>query len=106
MDVFSPPELKGLSLSWIIKSLSLKRKRLKGNGAKNIYSYIAHGVLSGNALERIQSSEIEALVLTDSISASESVKSAKNIRLISIAPLMGEAIKRINSDSSVSALFD
>ena len=81
-------------------------KALKENGAKEIYSYIAHGVLSGNALERIQQSDIKELVLTDSISASEESKNAKNIRHISIAPLMGEAIKRINSDSSVSALFD
>jgi len=81
-------------------------KALKYKGAKEIYSYIAHGVLSGNALQKIQSSEIKELVLTDSISASEEVKNAKNIRHISIAPLMGEAIKRINSDSSVSALFE
>ncbi len=81
-------------------------RALKDNGAKEIYSYIAHGVLSGNALERIQNSAIKELVLTDSIEASKEVKNAKNIRHISIAPLMGEAIKRINSDSSVSALFD
>ena len=81
-------------------------KALKENGAKEIYSYIAHGVLSGNALEKIQNSEIKELVLTDSIYASEKIKNTKNIRHISIAPLMGEAIKRINSDSSVSALFD
>ncbi len=81
-------------------------KALKKNGAKEIYSYIAHGVLSGNALEKIKKSEIRELVLTDSIEASEEVKSTKNIRHISIAPLMGEAIKRINSDSSVSALFE
>ena len=62
--------------------------------------------MSGKALERITDSEIKELVLTDSIQASEEVKNAKNIRHISIAPLMGEAIKRINSDSSVSALFD
>ena len=81
-------------------------KALKENGAKQIYSYIVHGVLSGKALERIQNSEIKELILTDSIQAKESVKNVKNIRHISIAPLMGEAIKRINSDSSVSALFD
>ena len=81
-------------------------KALKNNGAKDIYSYIVHGVLSGNALEKIQDSDIKELVLTDSIQASESIKNIKNIRHISIAPLMGEAIKRINSDSSVSALFD
>ena len=81
-------------------------KALKKNGAKEIYSYIVHGVLSGNALEKIKDSDIKELVLTDSIQASEAIKNAENIRHISIAPLMGEAIKRINSDSSVSALFD
>ena len=81
-------------------------KALKINGAKEIFSYIAHGVLSGKALEKIKNSEIQELVLTDSIEASKEVKNSKNIRHISIAPLMGEAIKRINSDSSVSALFD
>ena len=81
-------------------------KALKEYGAKEIYSYVAHGVLSGKALEKITNSEIKELVLTDSIEASEYLKKAKNVRLISIAPLMGEAIKRINSDSSVSALFD
>ena len=81
-------------------------KALKEHGAREIYSYIAHGVLSGKALEKIQNSNIKELVLTDSILASEAVKKSKNIRHISIAPLMGEAIKRINSDSSVSALFD
>ena len=79
---------------------------LKKEGAKEIYSYIAHGVLSGEALSRIENSAIKELVLTDSIHASNEVKNTKNIRHISIAPLMGEAIKRINSDSSVSALFD
>ena len=81
-------------------------KALKNKGAKEIFSYIAHGVLSGKALERIQNSAIEELVLTDSIQASDLIKNIKNIRHISIAPLMGEAIKRISSDSSVSALFD
>ena len=81
-------------------------KALKDNGAKEIYSYIVHGVLSGNALEKIENSEIKEMILTDSIEASKEVKNSKNIRHISIAPLMGEAIKRINSDSSVSALFE
>ena len=79
---------------------------LKENGAKEIYSYVAHGVLSGEALNKINSSEIQELVLTDSIKVSEELKKAKKVRHISIAPLMGEAIKRINSNSSVSALFD
>jgi ribose-phosphate pyrophosphokinase len=79
---------------------------LKKEGAKEIYSYIAHGVLSGSALDRIKKSTIKELVLTDSIQASKEIKNSKIIRHISIAPLMGEAIKRIHSDSSVSALFD
>ncbi|PPR47676.1 MAG: Ribose-phosphate pyrophosphokinase [Alphaproteobacteria bacterium MarineAlpha5_Bin9] len=81
-------------------------KALKENGAKDIYSYIVHGVLSGNALKRIEQSEIKELILTDSIEASEDVKKLKKIRHITIAPLLGEAIKRINSDSSVSELFN
>ena len=81
-------------------------KALKENGAKEIYSYIVHGVLSGNALEKIENSEIKEMVLTDSIDASKEIKNSKNIRHISIAPLMGEAIKRINSNLSVSALFE
>ena len=79
---------------------------LKKDGAKEIYSYIAHGVLSGKALDRIANSSIKELVLTDTIEPSKEVKNTKNIRHISIAPLMGEAIKRISSDASVSALFD
>ena len=79
---------------------------LKKNGAKEIYSYVVHGVLSRDAVEKIKNSDIKELVLTDSIQASEKVKNTKNIRHISIAPLMGEAIKRINSNLSVSALFD
>jgi ribose-phosphate pyrophosphokinase len=81
-------------------------KALKNNGANDIYSYIVHGVLSGDALKKIEKSEINELVLTDSIEASEEIKNIKNIRHISIAPLMGEAIKRISSNSSVSALFE
>ena len=81
-------------------------RALNDNGADEIYSYVAHGVLSGNALEKIENSKIKELVLTDSIQVSKEVKKVKKIRHISIAPLMGEAIKRIHSDSSVSALFD
>ena len=79
---------------------------LKKHGATEIYSYVAHGVLSGGALNKINSSEIQELVLTDSIKISEALKKSIKVRHISIAPLMGEAIKRINSNSSVSALFD
>ncbi len=81
-------------------------KALKQQGAKDILSYIVHGVLSEKSLEKIEISDIKELVLTDSIQATKKIKSAKKIRHITIAPLIGEAIKRINSDSSVSALFD
>ena len=79
---------------------------LKKKGAKDIFSYISHGVFSGNAIKNIMNSDIKEMVITDSILASEEIKKSKNIRHISIAPLFGEAIKRINSDSSISALFD
>tara|TARA_Y100000590_G_scaffold459433_1_gene616449 strand:- start:7173 stop:8108 length:936 start_codon:yes stop_codon:yes gene_type:complete len=81
-------------------------KALKNQGANDVFSYVVHGVLSTNAIERIENSEIKELVLTDSIQATKIIKSSKKIRHISIAPLIGETIKRIVSDSSVSALFD
>ena len=79
---------------------------LMEKGAKKIYSYISHGVLSGSAPNKILNSNIQELVLTDSILATNEVKNTKNIRHISIATLFGEAIKRINSNSSISELFD
>ncbi len=81
-------------------------KALKDKGALEVYSYITHGVLSGKASERILKSEIKELVLTDTILAKNEVKNVKKVRHITIAPLFGEAIKRINSESSISALFD
>ena len=79
---------------------------LKEKGSKEIYSYIAHGVLSRNAADLIKNSIIKEMVITDSILASKEVKGVKKIRHISIANLFGDAIKAINSNSSVSALFD
>ncbi len=75
-------------------------------GAKSVAAYISHGVLSGGAVGRIAASPLESVVLTDSIPATEAVRLAKNIRQISIAPLFGEAIGRISTESSVSSLFD
>ncbi len=80
-------------------------KALKDAGAKSIYAYIVHGVLSGGAVSRIASSPIEKLIITDSIAATESVRMSPNIEQLSIAPLMGEAMKRISEERSVSALF-
>jgi ribose-phosphate pyrophosphokinase len=79
---------------------------LLAKGAKEVYAYITHGVLSGGAVARIASSKLKQLVITDSIQATESVKAAHNIKVISIAPLMGEAIARTAKEESVSSLFD
>lgn len=78
---------------------------LKDAGAKSIHAYIVHGVLSGGAVARVASSPIEKLVVTDSINAPEAVRMSQNIEQLSIAPLMGEAIKRITEERSISALF-
>ncbi|MCB5173811.1 MULTISPECIES: ribose-phosphate pyrophosphokinase [Microvirga] len=79
---------------------------LLANGAKEVYAYITHGVLSGGAVARIAGSKLKELVITDSIMPTEAVKVAHNIRVISIASLMGEAIGRTATESSVSSLFD
>jgi ribose-phosphate pyrophosphokinase len=76
------------------------------NGAKDVTAYITHGVLSGGAVSRITSSKLKNLVITDSIQPTESVKVAKNIRVISIASLIGEAIGRTSREESVSSLFE
>ena len=80
-------------------------KALKKKGAKEVYVYITHGVLSGNAVEKIENSEIKNLVITDTIDNNEKVKKAKNIEVLPISNLMGEAIKRISNSTSVSDLF-
>ncbi len=79
---------------------------LKANGATGVSAYVAHGVLSGPAVERISSSLLETVVITDSICASEAVRNCAKIRQVSIAPLFAEAIRRINTEESVSVLFN
>jgi ribose-phosphate pyrophosphokinase len=79
---------------------------LLANGAKEVYAYITHGVLSGGAVSRIASSKLKELVITDSIMPTEAVKVARNIRVLPISPLIGEAIGRTATESSVSSLFD
>ncbi len=75
-------------------------------GARSASVYTTHGVLSGGAVARIASSPIETMTITDSILATEAVRLAHNIRQISVAPLMAEAMRRISEESSVSSLFD
>jgi len=79
---------------------------LLANGAKDVYAYITHGVLSGGAVARITSSRLKELVITDSIQPTEAVKKAANIRSLPIATLIGEAISRTAAEESVSSLFD
>ncbi|HTZ37971.1 MAG TPA: ribose-phosphate pyrophosphokinase [Stellaceae bacterium] len=75
-------------------------------GGKAVSAYVTHGVLSGGAVGRVASSPIEKLVLTDSIVATEAVRLSRNIRQLTIAPLMAEAILRIAEERSVSSLFN
>jgi len=75
-------------------------------GATSVTAYITHGVLSGGAVARITSSKLKELVITDSIQPTEAVKNASNIRVVSIAELIGEAVKRTALEKSVSSLFD
>jgi ribose-phosphate pyrophosphokinase len=79
---------------------------LLDQGARDVYAYITHGVLSGGAVARITASRIKELVITDSIQASEAVRVAANIRELSIATLIGDAIARTANEESVSSLFD
>ena len=79
---------------------------LIARGARSASAYVTHGVLSGGAVARIVKSPIEMMTITDSIVATEDVKQAKNIRQVTIAPLIAEAMQRIHTEQSVSSLFD
>ena len=79
---------------------------LMASGATSVTAYITHGVLSGGAVTRITGSMLKELVITDSIQPTEAVRVARNIRVLSIATLMGEAIGRTAAEESVSSLFD
>ena len=78
---------------------------LKKRGAKEVYVYITHGVLSGDAVKKIKNSKIKNLVITDTIDNGGKTKNVKNIEVLPISGLMGEAIKRISNSTSVSDLF-
>jgi ribose-phosphate pyrophosphokinase len=75
-------------------------------GALSVQAYVTHGVLSAGAVARVAASSMERLVITDSIRASEGVRVTGKVRVLPVAQLMGEAISRISSESSVSSLFD
>ena len=78
---------------------------LKQAGAEDVVAYCTHGVLSGGAVSRVEHSDLSELVITNSIHG-EGVAASGKVRILSIAPLLGEAIKRIADESSVSSLFD
>ena len=79
---------------------------LKQAGATDVVAYVTHGVLSGGAVARVEGSQLRELAITDSIQATEAVNASSRIRQLPIAPLLGEAIRRIADESSVSSLFD
>ena len=75
-------------------------------GAKNVYVFVTHAVLSGDAINKLQKSKIKKLIITDSIDNSKKIRKASKIEVLSIAQLMAEAIKRISNSTSVSSLFN
>lgn len=79
---------------------------LLANGAKDVYAYLTHGVLSGGAVARVTASKLKEMVITDSIQPTEAVRVARNIRVLSISTLIGDAIGRTAAEESVSSLFD
>ncbi len=79
---------------------------LMENGAKEVHSYITHGVLSGPAVERVSKSVMKSLVITDTIAATDAVKACRNIRIVPTAPMFAQAILNTWNGTSVSSLFD
>jgi ribose-phosphate pyrophosphokinase len=85
----------------LVKAAALLREQ----GATAVHAYISHGVLSGPAVARIEGSALESLVITDSIEPTPATRGARNIRIVSIAPLFAQAILNVGNDTSVSSLF-
>jgi ribose-phosphate pyrophosphokinase len=79
---------------------------LKGRGATKVVAYCTHAVLSGKALDNVRNSELDELVVTDTIPLSDEAKSVKKIRQLTIADLLAESIRRVSNEESISALFD
>ena len=80
-------------------------KALKKNGASKVLAYSVHPVLSGQAIQKISQSKLDQLIVTDTIPLSDSAKACEKIRTISLAPTLAEAIRRINNEESISAMF-
>jgi ribose-phosphate pyrophosphokinase len=86
-------------------TLCAAAKGLTDKGARAVYACISHGLLSGPALDRIHASTIKELIITDSIPPRPDVKASPKVRVLSVAPLLGEAVKRIHMGDSLSSLF-
>ena len=78
---------------------------LKAEGALKVYAYIVHPVLSGDAIQKISKSKLDQLVVTDTIPLSEEARNCEKIRIITMAPTLAEAIRRVNNEESISAMF-
>ncbi|WP_461521464.1 ribose-phosphate diphosphokinase, partial [Porticoccus sp.] len=79
---------------------------LKDQGAKKVVAYCTHPVLSGKAIENIESSSLDTLVVTNSIPLSEAARNCASIRTLSLAPMLAEAMRRVSNEESISAMFD
>ena len=79
---------------------------LKKNGAKRVFAYATHPVFSGNAVENLRDSCIDEIVVTDSIPLSPEVAALANVRVLSLSPMLAEAIRRVNNEESISAMFN
>ena len=80
-------------------------KELKKSGAKSVRAYITHAVLSGPAVENIARSSLDEIVVTDTIALSEAAQQCSKIRVVSLAQMLAQAIKRVNIEESVSSMF-
>ncbi len=89
----------------IDESIQQMADALKAKDAQSVSAYITHPVLSGDAIEKINQSSLDQLVVTDTIPLSEEAKSCKKIRCISLAPTLAEAIKRLNKEESISEML-
>ena len=86
-------------------TLSLGAKAIMENGARNVVAYAVHGVLSGPAIQRLEASVIEELVVTNTVKLQPNARDSKKITQLSVANIFGEAIRRIHSADSLSSLF-
>ena len=100
----------GISINSVGAALSRARsklaKALKDRGATKVVAYCTHAVLSGKALDNLRDSQLDELVVTDSIPLSDEARALSNIRQLTISDLLAESIRRVSNEESISALFD